>query len=165
MAYWYSDTPSSMSFNPQIDVSSLGSFGEAAAANSPLNNVGVDVAAAGSAPNQGLSNLMSGFTNLFSKESMLGGVNAQTGQQSLGWVMPAVSVLSGLMSVKQGRENQKLAKQQLAEQKRQFDLNYGAQRQSINTELEDRQRARVASSGGSGSYESVDSYMNRNRIR
>jgi hypothetical protein len=56
-----------------------------------------------------------------------------------------------------------LAKKTLAENQRQFNLNYGAQRDTINTALRDRQAARVASNPGA--YESVDDYMRRNAIK
>ena len=55
-----------------------------------------------------------------------------------------------------------LAKKTLEENKRQFQMNYDAQKQSTNTRLEDRQRARVASN--SGAYQSVGDYMAANKI-
>ena len=51
----------------------------------------------------------------------------------------------------------------LAEGKRQFQINYGAQKTTINSALEDRQRARVASN--SSAYQSVGDYMDKNGIR
>jgi len=52
-----------------------------------------------------------------------------------------------------------LAVDQLKESKRQYNQNYAAQRTLTNSQLEDRQHARVASNAGA--YESVGSYMNR----
>ena len=48
---------------------------------------------------------------------------------------------------------------QLKESKRQFDINYGMQKKAFNNQLEDRQRARVASNAGA--YESVADYMKK----
>jgi hypothetical protein len=45
----------------------------------------------------------------------------------------------------------------------QFNKNYAAQRATTNGQLEDRQRARIASNPGA--YESVDAYMARNGIK
>jgi hypothetical protein len=66
--------------------------------------------------------------------------------------------MSGFM----GMQQYGLAKKTLEESKRQYDQNYSAQRQTVNTQLEDRQRARVASNPGA--YQSVSDYMSQNRI-
>lgn len=62
-----------------------------------------------------------------------------------------------------GMKQYGLAKQTLAENKRQFEMNYDAQRQTTNAALEDRQRARVASN--SGAYQSVSDYMKENGVK
>lgn len=78
----------------------------------------------------------------------------QTGQLALG----GVGALANLWASMQGI---KLGKRQLAENTRQFGLNYGAQKKTTNAALEDRQRARVASGSG---YQSVSDYMAQNAI-
>lgn len=93
---------------------------------------------------------------------LFGGNNAD-GTQSLGWAMPAVGISQAIMGGINGNRQLGMAEDNFKEGKRQFDLNYGAQRQSTNTQLEDRQRARVASNPQA--YESVDSYLEKNRIR
>lgn len=79
-----------------------------------------------------------------------------------GWGGMALGAAGGLMQGFLGMKQYGLAKKTLEENKRQFQMNYDAQRQSTNTRLEDRQRARVASN--SGAYQSVGDYMNANKI-
>ena len=80
-----------------------------------------------------------------------------------GWGGLAVNAAGGLASTFLGMKQYGLAKQTLAENKRQFDMNYAAQRQTTNTRLEDRQRARVASNANA--YQSVGDYMAVNGIK
>lgn len=83
--------------------------------------------------------------------------------QQQGWGMPALGAATGLLSAFMGMKQYGLAKDSLAESKRQFGLNYDAQRTTTNTQLEDRQRARVASNGSA--YQSVGDYMSQNGIK
>lgn len=80
-----------------------------------------------------------------------------------GWGNLALNAAGGLASTFLGMKQYGLAKQTLAENKRQFQLNYDAQKQTTNTRLEDRQRARVASN--TGAYQSVGDYMAVNGIK
>lgn len=80
-----------------------------------------------------------------------------------GWGNLALGAAGGLASTFLGMKQYGLAKKSLAENKRQFQLNYDAQKQTTNTRLEDRQRARVASNAGA--YQSVGDYMGTNGIR
>ncbi len=75
----------------------------------------------------------------------------------------AISGLSALSNSYMGMKQYGLAKEQFAESKRQYNQNYAAQRTLTNSQLEDRQRARVASNAGA--YESVGSYINRNGVK
>lgn len=79
-----------------------------------------------------------------------------------GWAPHAINAASGLMQGFIGMKQYGLGKQQLAENKRQFNMNFDTQRTLTNSQLRDRQRARVASNPGA--YESVDAYMNQNGI-
>lgn len=106
---------------------------------------------------------LGGLGDLFSKNSFLGGTNPN-GTQSMGWAMPAVGIAQAIMGGINGMKQTSLAEDNLKEGKRQFQLNYDAQKQSTNTQLEDRQRARVASNPGGG-YESVSTYLDKNKIR
>lgn len=79
-----------------------------------------------------------------------------------GWGGMALGAAGGLGNLYLGLQQYGLAKDTLQFNKDQFAANYGAQRLSYNTQLEDRQRARVAATNGGA--ESVSSYMDRNRL-
>lgn len=110
----------------------------------------------------GLGNITPGSGEGNWQSKWLGGTNAQ-GMQTNGIIPVGINALSGLTSAYLGWQQFNLAKDQLAQNKKIFNLNFGNQAQSVNTQLEDRQRARVA--GGGGAYESVDSYMAKNAVQ
>lgn len=83
--------------------------------------------------------------------------------QNQGWGTPVLGAASGLLNAYMGMKQFGLAKDTLAEGKRQFGLNYDAQRTTTNSQLEDRQRARVSSNPGA--YQSVGDYMAANSIK
>lgn len=89
----------------------------------------------------------------FSKEGMFG---------ANGWAGPAAGIASGLLQGFMGMQNYGLAKDQLALQREAYETNTLNQKKMVNGQLEDRQRARVASN--SGAYQSVNDYMDKNRI-
>lgn len=99
----------------------------------------------------------SGGNNLFTLDSFLG----KDGQA--GWGGAALGALQGIGNAFMGMKQYGLAKDALQASKDQFAKNYAAQRSTVNAELEDRQRARVAATAGGA--ESVESYMARNRIQ
>ena len=102
------------------------------------------------------------FDNFFSSSRTVNGI--KTDKQ--GWGMPALGAAQGAFNAWLGMKQYGLAKQQLAEGKNQFGLNYDAQRTTTNAQLEDRQRARLGASGGvTGGYQSVGEYMAQNGIR
>lgn len=80
-----------------------------------------------------------------------------------GWGGMAIGGAGALATAYLGMKQYGLAKDTLAENKKQFELNFGAQRNLTNASLEDRQRARVASNPGA--YESVGDYMQKNGVR
>jgi hypothetical protein len=90
-------------------------------------------------------------------------VDPTTGLQNQGWGGLALGGIQGAANLFMGMQQYGLAKKQLSESRRQFDLNYGAQKQSTNTRLEDRQNARVASNPGA--YQDTASYMAKNGIK
>lgn len=158
---------------PQLSAISLGNMGSSnvlstPTASGPQNIASLFSGTGGNAPGgaaagggfQSIANLF-GNDGVFSRSSMFGGTNDK-GITTGGWAPMALGLGQALLGGYQGQQAMKLAKDQFKEGKRQFDLNYGAQRQSINTQMEDRQRARVAANPGA--YESVSDYMNRNRI-
>ena len=151
---------------PQLSAMSLGNFGNAGVYGGGDSASGAQNIA--SLFNAGSSNEGSGggmfesLSNLFSKNSLFGGTD-EKGVTTKGWAPLALGAGQAILGGIQGMQAQKLAQKQFKEGVRQFDLNYGAQRQSMNTQLEDRQRARVASNPGA--YESVSSYLDKNRIK
>lgn len=83
--------------------------------------------------------------------------------------MPMMDKLKGIAGiigavggVMQGRNQMKLMERSLNQQRDQWNKSWGASTKQYNSEIEDRQRARVASNPNA--YQSVDSYMNNNRI-
>lgn len=86
--------------------------------------------------------------------------NPQNGSQ--GMLMPAVQSLSGLASTYLGMKQYGMAKDAFKESKRQFNLNFDAQKKSYNNQLSDRQRARRISAGeGADNYQSEAEYMKK----
>ena len=106
-------------------------------------------------------NFNSGATNMSGPGANTGFLDGALGPN--GWGNLALNAAGGLASTFLGMKQYGLAKQSLAENKRQFQLNYDAQKQTTNTRLEDRQRARVASNAGA--YQSVGDYMTVNGIK
>lgn len=84
------------------------------------------------------------------------------GMTSGGWGSAGLGIAQGLGSAYMGMKQYGLAKSALEESKKQFNLNYDAQRKTTNAALEDRQAARVASNPGA--YQSVGDYMKKNGI-
>lgn len=95
-----------------------------------------------------------GITNQYN------GIGQKTGD---GFGGAALGAAQGLLGGYLGLKNYGLAKDQFAESKRQFGLNYDAQMRTTNAALEDRQRARIASNPNA--YQSLSEYMDRNGIR
>ena len=83
-------------------------------------------------------------------------------EQRAGAIGQGVSALSGLAQTYLGMKQYGMAKKQFRQNRREFGLNYDANRQLTNSRLRDRQRARVASNPGA--YQSVGDYMNQNEV-
>jgi hypothetical protein len=75
----------------------------------------------------------------------------------------ALSAGTGLFNAYMGMKQYGLFKDQLNFQKNSFERNFAAQRDSVNTQLEDRQKARVAANPGA--FQSVGDYMAANRMK
>lgn len=97
------------------------------------------------------------FGNLFDR------TDPKTGVVTQGWGGLALQGLGTVGNLWNSWNQYGLAKDQLKFSKDSFNKNYAAQRTLINADLEDRQRARVASNPGA--YQSVGAYMDQNRIR
>ena len=94
-------------------------------------------------------------------DGFLGTKNAD-GSQTQGWGGLAFGAAQGLGSLYMGMKQYGLGKQQLAFQQDSFNKNFEVQKQMTNSQLEDRQRSRVASN--SGAYQSVGDYMKQNGV-
>lgn len=90
------------------------------------------------------------------------GYNFKTGETWQSPLSVGVQTFGAAANAFLGYQQLKLGKSQLEQNKKIFNLNFGAQAQQVNRDLEDRQRRRVAHSG---QEESVDSYMARNSIK
>lgn len=91
------------------------------------------------------------------------GFTGQDGLKTNGWAGAALGLGQGLMQGFQGMQQYGMAKKAFKEGQRQYNQDYAAQKQLTNANLEDRQRARVASN--SGAYQSVSEYMEKNGIK
>lgn len=100
--------------------------------------------------------MWSSMQNWMKDSGFLGSTDAK-GIQTQGWGMPALGAMAGLGNAFMSMKQYGVAKDTLNENKRQFELNYDAQRKTTNSALADRQAARVAAS--SSSYQSVADYM------
>ena len=94
------------------------------------------------------------LSNLFG--SMFDTTDAN-GIKTQGWGGLALSGIQGLGNSYMAMKQFGLAEDALKEQKRQFNINYEAQRKMTNSQLADRQRARVASNPNA--YQSEAEYM------
>jgi hypothetical protein len=140
---------------------SMMNWGNQSSASLPLNASqiaapAIDMGVLQSLPSMGVANTAPGFM-----DKMLG-YRGPDGTQFNGWGGMALGAASGLMNGFVGMQQMGLFKDQLAQGKRQFDINFGAQQKLTNSRLEDRQRARVAANPSA--YQSVGDYMNTNRI-
>lgn len=82
------------------------------------------------------------------------------GSTTGGYGQAALQTFSGLTNAWLGMQQYNMAKDALKENKRQFNLNYGAQSKAYNEQLESRQVARLGQSEGQG-YTSVGETMRK----
>lgn len=150
-----------------FDFDLSGIFGGTTGANTNSPTTGlVNFPGFGGSGSAGAATAASGsgglFSNLFSRQSLFGGTNEQTGVTTGGWAPVALGAGQAIFGALQGNKSMKLAENQFKEGVRQFDLNFNAQRKTINSQLEDRQRARNASNATA--YESTESYLKKNGV-
>lgn len=113
----------------------------------------VNMAGDGSSPG-----FLGGIKDFFGDHSLLDSIDAN-GNKTQGYGGLALGAASGLFNGWLGMQQYGLAKDTLAQNKKQFDLNFAAQQKTTNARLEDQQRARVASNPGA--YQSVGDYMKK----
>jgi hypothetical protein len=108
-------------------------------------------------PSGGMGGGMFGGMSNWLNDSGILGKTLGDGTKLQGWGGMAVGAASGIMNGLLGFQQMGMAKDAAKENRRQFDMNYGAQVKTTNAQLQDRQRARVASNPGA--YQSVGDYM------
>lgn len=113
----------------------------------------------------GMSVQPTGFMESDFMKNMLG-YKAADGTQHMGWGGLALGAGQALFGAWDSMRNYNLQKEQLAFNKAAFAKNWDAQRKTTNSQLEDRQVARLASRQGADSspYQSVGDYMKQNGI-
>lgn len=141
----------------QRDFNSLTNYGLTPTTQGAFGGLGSQVDALGNITIPDLAPTTTGGINSWLQDT---GFLGRNGAQ--GWGGMALGALQGIGNTYLGMKQYGLAKDALAANQDQFAKNYAAQQSSYNTQLEDRQRARVAAT--SGGAESVESYMNRNRL-
>ena len=106
-----------------------------------------------------------GFMDSDFMKGMLGWKD-KDGIQHMGWGGLALGAGQALFGAWDGMRNYNLQRDQLAFSKDAFAKNWDAQRKTTNSQLADRQAARLASREGAGSspYQSVGDYMKQNGI-
>lgn len=113
-----------------------------------------------------MGSIASGFNsmpNVAAPESMWNMKSFMGSRDTPGWGGMALGAAQGIGNLYMGMQQLKLAKDTLNENKRQFGLNWDAQKTTVNSQLEDRQRARVAANPSG--YQSVSAYMDQNKIK
>ncbi len=109
--------------------------------------------------------MFSGFSDWFDSTGFLARKGAN-GNVTGGWGQAGLGLLQGGLGAFMGMKQYGLAKDALAQSKKQFNLNYAAQKQTTNAALEDRQNARIASrEGASNPYDSTADYMSKYGIK
>ena len=131
-----------------------------------LPNIGSNLTSLpSSTPIQFQSNAALGTTPPASTGGMFDGFlgNTQNGVTTQGWGIPAIQAVGGLANSWLGFQQLGLAEDQFKFQKDAFKQNFNQQAQTINTQLEDRQRARLGANPTG--YRSVSEYMNENKVQ
>ena len=167
--YYYSANPMAGFGSPTITSMSQWGMPSAASPNylnspyvpSPYVPAPIATPVAAAAP---AADSMWGSLGKWARDSgMLTTKDETTGLQTQGWGGLALGAAQGIGNLYLGMQQYNLAKDALANSKSQFERNFAAQKSTTNAQLEDRQRARVASNAGA--YQSVGDYMAQNGVR
>lgn len=111
----------------------------------------------------GANALTKSFTEPAADPTWLQKIGFTGDKNGAGWGGLALGAIQGGANIFMGMKQYGMAKDALAQAKDQYDRNYAAQKTTTNAMMEDRQRARIASSPGA--YVSVDQYMAQNGIK
>lgn len=99
-----------------------------------------------------------GIMDWMKSSGMLGSYNDKGVMTGQGWGGMALGAANGIFNAYMGLKQYGLAKDQFSEARKQFGLNYDAERNTTNSALADRQAARIAANPNGG-YASVADYM------
>lgn len=156
-------TPPAVDFglNPGAAYGSGSGFGQDVLSKSFLANESAP-SFAGGGWGSGLWDSLKAFPGSDAGKLLLGGKGADgTTQMGLGGL--AIGSFSALTNAMMGMKQFGLMKDQLKFSKESFAKNWEAQKTTTNSQLEDRQAARVASNAGA--YQSVGEYMKKNGVK
>lgn len=106
--------------------------------------------------------LMASFSEWLKNSGALSSTTPQ-GIKTDGWGGLALGAAQGIGNSFMAMQQYGLAKDTLNQNKREFNMNYDAQRKTTNAALSDRQAARVASNPNA--YQSVGDYMDKYGVR
>ena len=95
-------------------------------------------------------------------KQLLFGKNNQDGTRDRGALMPMLNTFTGLASAYLGMKQYGLAKDSFKQNRREFGLNYDAQRQTTNAQMEGQARSRY--SADPTHYATPDEYMDKHGI-
>jgi len=96
------------------------------------------------------------------KNFMFGSTNEKTGVRTRSGLLPVLNTFSGLASAYLGMKQYGLAKKSFKQNKKEFGMNYDAQRQLTNAQMEGSAKARH--SANPGFYDTPSDYMAKNSI-
>ena len=96
------------------------------------------------------------------KNFLFGTTNEETGVRTRGGLLPILNTFTGLASAYLGMKQYGLAKDSFKQNKKEFGMNYDAQRQITNAQMEGQAKARH--SANPNFYESPTDYMSDNSI-
>lgn len=134
--------------NAPVDLAGLTNWGRTSF--NPQNNINVMENPFGYSPSVPTSATSPDFWSLR-------GLIGDTGNP--GWGSLALGSAQALGGLFMGMKQYGIAKKTLNENKRQFQLNWDANRNLTNAQLADRQAGRIAASGPDGRHASVADYM------
>ena len=96
------------------------------------------------------------------KNFMFGSTNEKTGVRTRSGLLPILNTFTGLASAYLGMKQYGLAKDSFKQNKKEFGMNYDAQRQLTNAQMEGSAKARH--SANPGFYATPSDYMAKNSI-